>query len=98
MLHLTPAQIEEFRDVSLADMVIELRRRIKVLSDPAREEINSHYDGLIAALQHTSSGQQPPSGTQPEKTTSDEAPAPDAPCDFVTWNPEQKKKEACVVG
>ena len=56
MLHLTPEQIQEFRDVSLTDMAIELRRRIRALSDPAREEINNHYDGLIAALQHTTSG------------------------------------------
>ena len=56
MLHLTPEQIKEFKDVSLADIAMELRRRIKAQSDPIRDEINSQYDGLIAALQHTSSG------------------------------------------
>jgi hypothetical protein len=89
MLHLTPEQINDFRDVSFADIAMELRRRIKAQSDPIREEINSHYDGLIATLQHTSSGQPQSSGTQPEKATSDEAPAPDAPCDSVTWNQEE---------
>ena len=54
MPHLTLEQIEDLRDVSLADAIIEIRRRIKAQSDPIREEINSHYDGLIAALQHTS--------------------------------------------
>ncbi len=72
---------------------MELRRRIKATSDPRRDEINAHYDELIAALQHTTSGQPPSSGTQPDKTSSDEAPAPDAPCDSVTWNPDKQTEE-----
>ena len=90
MLHLTQEEIEQFRDVSLADMVIELRRRIKANSDPIRDSINAHYDGLIDALRRTSSGQPPSSGTLPEKEASNEAPVPDAPCDSVTWNPEEQ--------
>ena len=91
MPHLTLEQIEDLRDVSLADAIIEMRRRIKAKTDPLRAEINAHYDELLSSL-HTS-GQQPPSGTQPEKTTSDEAPAPDTPCDSVTWNPEEQVEE-----
>ena len=88
MLHLTPEEIEQFRDVSLTDMAIELRRRIAANSQPIRDGINAHYDGLIDALRHTSSGQPPSSGTLPDKPASDEAPAPDAPCNSATWNPE----------
>ena len=93
MLHLTPEEIEQFRDVSLADMAIELRRRIAALNQPTRDGINAHYDELIDALHHTSSGQPPSSGTLPDKTASDEAPAPDAPCDSVAWNPEEQAEE-----
>ena len=50
MLHLTPEQIEEFKDVSFADLAMELRRRIKAQTDPQRNAINAHYDGLIEAL------------------------------------------------
>ena len=93
MLHLTPEEIEQFRDVSLADMAIELRRRIAALNQPTRDGINAHYDELIDALHHTSSGQPPSSGTLPDKQPSDEAPAPDAPCDSTTWNPEDQSGE-----
>ena len=84
MLHLTPEEIEQFRDVSLADMVIELRRRITAMNQQTRDDINSHYDELIEALRHTPSGQPPSSGTLPEKPASDEAPAPEAPCNSAT--------------
>ena len=93
MLHLTQEEIQQFRDVLLTDMAIKLRRRIQANSNPIRDGINAHYDGLIEALQHTTSGQPPSSGTLPEKTSSDEAPAPDAPCDSVTWNPEEHAEE-----
>ncbi len=90
MLHLKDDEIEDLRDVSLADAIIEMRRRIKAKPDPLRAEINAHYDELISSL-HTS-GSQPPSSTQP-KATSDEAQAPDAPCDSATWIPEEQAKE-----
>ncbi len=85
MRHLTLEQIEDLRDVSLAYAIIEIRRRIKAQTDPLRAEINAHYDELILSSLHTS-GQQPPIGTQPEKAASDDAPAPDAPCDSASWN------------
>ena len=93
MLHLTPEEIEQFRDVSLADMAIELRRRIATINQPTRDGINAHYDELIDALHHTSSGQPRSSGTLPDKQPSDEAPAPDAPCDSATWNPAKEAEE-----
>ena len=40
MLHLTPEEIEQFRDVSLADMAIELRRRIAAINQPTCDGIN----------------------------------------------------------
>ncbi len=64
MLHLKDEEIEDLRDVSLADAIIEIRRRIKAESDPLRAEINAHYDQLISSLHK--SGQQPTSGTQPD--------------------------------
>ena len=90
MLHLKDDEIEDLRDVSLADAMIEIRRRIKAKSDPLRAEIDAHYDELISSL-HTS-GSQPSSGTQP-KAASDEAPTPDAPCDSVTWILEEQADE-----
>ncbi len=91
MPHLTLEEIEDLRDVSLADAIIEIRRKIKAKTDPLRAEIDAHYDELISSL-HTS-GQQPPTSTQPDKAACDEAPAPDAPCDSATWNPEEQAKE-----
>ena len=61
MLYLNDDEIDDLRDVSFADAILEMRRRIKAKSDPIRAEINDHYHELISSL--NTSGSQPPSGT-----------------------------------
>ena len=50
MLHLNDDEIDDLRDVSLADAILEVRRRIKAKSDPIRADINAHFDEQISAI------------------------------------------------
>ncbi len=66
MLHLNDDEIDDLRDVSLADAILEVRRRIKAKSDPIRAEINAYYyDEQISSLNASSS--QPHLAHNPEQ-------------------------------
>ena len=90
MLHMNDDELYDLRDVYFADAILEVRRRIKAKSDPIRAEIDAHFDEQISS--RNAYGSQPPSSTQP-RAASNEAPAPDAPCDSVTWIPEEYAEE-----
>ncbi len=92
MLHLNDDEVDDLRDMSLADAIIEARRRIKANFDKIRADINAHFDEQIPAINTSASGSHPTFGAHPT-ATSDEAPAPDAPCDSATWISEEDKEE-----
>ena len=50
MHYLTEEELDDLRDVSLADAIKEARRRIKVKFDKKREATNKYYDDQLEAI------------------------------------------------
>ena len=49
MTQLSEEELEGLRDVSLADAIIEARRRLKIKFDRLREAANAQFDERLAA-------------------------------------------------
>ena len=50
MPHLSEEELEDRRDVSLADAILESRRRLKIKFDRLREAANAQFDERLAAI------------------------------------------------
>ena len=81
MHYLTEEELDDLRDVSLADAIKEARRRIKVKFDEKREATNKMYDEQLAAIRSAPAPVTADATSPSEKSI---APPPEAPCDSPT--------------
>ena len=88
MMSLTDSQVDDLRDVPLADAIKEARRRLKIKSDKLRAAANAHFDERLATIRTST-----PNVVAPSLAATADAQAPDAPCDSATWNPEENGDE-----
>ncbi len=86
MLSMTIAEIDDLRDVPLADAIKESRRRLKIKFDKLRADTNAHFDERLAAIRT-------PNVAAPSPAATADAPAPDAPCNSAKWQPEENGDE-----
>ena len=87
-------ELEDLRDVSLADAIKEARRRIKVKTDKLRDELNVKFGERLAAIM-TQSAPAADAASPPSKKTI--APTPDDPCDSPTRKLESVLVEERIV-
>ena len=52
MAHLAEEELEDLRDVSLADAIRVARRRSKIKFDKLREATNAHFDERLTYVKH----------------------------------------------